>query len=310
MGNKNKNLFAALSHYGLTEEEDYLTESFAYLLRLLCERMPDDALRLLNKLSGVLPLHPINSINGINITTQKTLLKSGRVDMAIELESDTLVLVEIKHDSLLAKGQLESYHHALDKLEKDNYRLVLLKRHKDKGIEIGLKGDQFQRVTWYEIHKWLRVIKNADDLSRFFIKEFQNFLEEKNMSLRRVSWEYIQGIPALLGLRNMLEAAKDEVMPDLHLRKTQGWTWVGLYIDYNFFFGVRYEKPLVVVYENNFGYISTTSKSSIDLESKHFFSLTADEQLGVLIDFLKQASVEVERGKAKEAPPEKEKIDQ
>jgi hypothetical protein len=87
--------------------------------------------------------------------------------------------------------------------------------------------------------------------------------------------------------------------------RTQGWSWVGIYINKNFFFGVRYDKPLNIVYENNFGN-DPTSKTSINLEEKHFFSLNADEQLTVLIEFLKQASNEVKRGKEESLPPEKE----
>jgi len=308
MANKPENIFMALSRYDLSAEENYLTESFAYLLGMICQRKPDDALRLINKITGPLPVHPIANIAAVSIRTQKTLGKHGQVDMAIEEGQDTMVFVEIKHDSPLSKGQLESYYQAINEEDTRNYRLVLLKRHKDISSEIRLDTEKFHLVTWYEVHKWLSEIKKADDLLTFFIKDFQTFLEEKNMKLKKVSWEYIQGIPALLELRNMLEAAKNEIMPKLHLKRTQGWSWVGLYIDRNFFFGVRYDKPLIVVHENNFGN-NPTSMTSLDLEEKHFFSLTADDQLTVLIEFLKQASKEVKRGKAENAPPEKETVD-
>jgi hypothetical protein len=305
MANNPENLFMVLSHYDPSEEENYLTESFAYLLKRICQRRPDDAVRVINKITGPLPVHPIVDLRTVKIHTQQSLGKYGKVDLAIEEGEDTLVFIEIKHDSPLGPRQLERYHTALHETAKDNSRLVLLKRHKEIDSEVGLNSEQFHLVTWYEVYRYLNDIKKADDVLIFLIKEFQAFLEEKNMKLKRVSWEYIQGVPALLELRNLLEAAKNEVMPKAYLKKTQGWSWVGLYIDRNFFFGVRYDKPLIVVYENNYGN-NPTSKNLLDLEEKHFFSLNADEQLTVLIQFLKQATKEVKRGNEEVVPPEKE----
>lgn len=301
-----ENIFSALSHYDESTAENYLTEAFAYLIRMLCQRNPAKTLDFINKLCGPLPYHPIESISAIKVGTQKDLGEYGQVDLVIEEHADTMVFIEIKHDSSLGPKQLERYYQALIEKPQKNVRLVLLKRHKNIGNGVSLSADQFHLVTWYEVHKWLKNIKGADDeLMVFFLKDFQEFLEEKNMKLKRVTWEYIQGLPALLELRNLLEAAKNEIMPRAHLRRTQGWSWFGLYIDKNFFFGVRYDKPLVVVYENNFGN-HPTSRIALDLEEEHFFSLKVDAQLSVLMKFLEKASKDVKRGKAESAPLEKE----
>jgi hypothetical protein len=305
MLNNSDNIFATFSHYCAAEEENFLTESFAYLLKRVCRIRPDAAAKLINKITGSLPVHPIEDMKTVKISTQRFLGKYGTVDMAIEEVEDTLVLIEIKHDSPLGPKQLQRYCEALSEENRRNSRLILLKRHKDVGSEVILNTSQFHLVTWYEVHKWLSDIKKDDDVLAFLIKEFQTFLEEKNMKLKKVSWEYIQGVPALFELRNLLEAAKNEILPKLPLARTQSWSWVGLYIDKNFFFGLRYDKPLMIVYENNFGKYPT-SKTSLDLEEKHFFSLNADEQLTVLMEFLKQASKEVKRGKEESVPPEKE----
>jgi hypothetical protein len=304
MDNEPKNLFSVLSHYDPSAEENYLTESFAYLLRMLVRKIPDQAFRFINSMAGPLPVHSISDKETVSINTQKALGKYGRVDLAIEEADDTLIYIEIKHDSPLGSGQLEAYYQALKSAGKNNHRLVLLKRHKDTSAEVCLNTGEFRVVTWYEVHKWLKEIKNADQVSLFLIQDFQIFLEEKNMSLKKVTWEYIQGVPALIDLRNMLEVAKNEVMPKAPIKRTQGWSWVGLYLDGNFFFGIRYGQPLVVVFENNFG-TKTTSKIDLDLEKKHFFSLTADEQVSLLIEFLKQGIAQVKRGKEEIVPLEK-----
>ncbi len=253
LGNNRSNIFSILSHYDPSEEENYLSESFTYLLSKILLKEPDDGIRLLNRIAGRLPVHPFSDRKAMNIVTQKNLGEYGIVDIAIEEAPDTLVLIEVKHDSPLGPRQLARYHKALLETAKENSRLVLLKRHKEIGTEVFLRTDEFHLVTWYEIHKWLNDIEKDDAVLAFLIKEFQTFLEEKNMKLKKISWEYIQEVPALFELRNMLEAAKNEVIPKLHLERTQGWFWVGLYIDKNFFFGLRYDKPLTIVYENNIG---------------------------------------------------------
>jgi len=308
MNSHRANLFVALSHYDSSAEENYLTEAFAYLVKILCERKPVDALTLINLITGTLPVHPISNIQILKVETQRDFGKYGIVDMVIEEDDDTVIFIEIKHDSPLGQNQLESYFQALEELRKPNYRLVLLKRYKDVSESIGLDKSQYHLITWYEIHKWLHSIIKDDEVMTYIINEFQTFLEEKDMKQKRVSWEYIQGIPALLDFRNLLEVVKNEVMPTKHLKRTQGWSRVGLYIDRHYFFGVRYAKPLTLVYENNFGNYPT-STASMNLEDKHFFSLNADEQLNVLVDFLKSASKEVTRGKTDSVPPEKESID-
>ena len=61
------------------------------------------------------------------------------------------------------------------------------------------------------------------------------------------------------------------------------------------FFGMRFDHPSLIVFENNQG-TNPTAKCELDLEATHFFALTKDEQFELLVNFLKRVKVEVPKG--------------
>ncbi len=107
--------------------------------------------------------------------------------------------------------------------------------------------------------------------------------------MEKVSWEYIEGLPALLKLTKMMEASITEAMPDANHKRTVGWGWRGFNIGGGYFYGIRYQRPLLVIFENNLG-SSPTYKRDLALDEVHFFSLSKDEQFECLVEFLRQAS--------------------
>ena len=109
------------------------------------------------------------------------------------------------------------------------------------------------------------------------------------MSMKQVEWEYITGVPALLNLTEMMEAAMTVVMPDAGRKRTAGWNWRGFYLDEVYFFGVRYTEPMLVVFEDNRGN-SPSFRQSLDLAAAHFFSLGKDEQFECIVSFLQGVS--------------------
>lgn len=112
------------------------------------------------------------------------------------------------------------------------------------------------------------------------------------MSMKKVTWEYIEGVTALVNLIEMLEAALSEAMPGVKFVRTAGWNWRGLYFEDDLFVGVRYDQPLVLVLENNRGYPPVTDKRDLKLEQVHFFSLTRGKQFECLVEYLRQAREE------------------
>lgn len=288
------NVFSALSMYGSSQEENYLTESFVFLINLLIERMPNEGLRFLNRLTGPLPFHSITQPRLIVIRTQAAC-EQGRPDIEIREAEDTLVYVEIKHDSPIGYGQLEYYLKQLHQSGYTNVRLVLLTRSRASANETTLVPADYHHVCWYEVYNWLADMSNCDEVSQYFVNAFMNFLEEKNMNLKKVTWEYAHGTEALLNLTTMMEIAAKEIMPDVAFKRTGGWSWRGFYLDSTYFFGVRFNRPLIIVFENNLG-TNPTGKRELDLETTHFFALTKDEQFELLADFLKRARTEVPKG--------------
>jgi hypothetical protein len=107
--------------------------------------------------------------------------------------------------------------------------------------------------------------------------------------MKKVPWEYIDGVPALVGLTDMMEAAITEVLPDASFKRTAGWSWRGFYLHDDYWVGLRYHEPLLIVFEDNKGNAPVTYKQDLDLRREHFFSLDKDEQFERLVAFLQRA---------------------
>lgn len=283
-----ENVFSSLSKCGSDVDENYLTEALVLVTKLLLERKPATGLDMVNLLCSQHPEACFSDPKSVLISTQVTT-DMGRPDIEISGE-DTLVYVEVKHDSPLGLDQLERYKAQLQESRFPNTRLVLLTRSRNSSFDTTLQPGDYHHIYWYEIYNWLHKVDTQDDVCQYFVHSLMDFLEEKRMSMKRVTWEYIQGIPALLNLTDMMETAITEVMPGIKLTRTAGWNWRGSYLPDDYWFGVRYAQPLVVVFENNRGYDPVTYKRDLNLEERHFFSLDKDEQFECLVEFLRQAS--------------------
>lgn len=281
------NVFSALSRYNAAQENT-LTESFVFLLRLLLVRQPEVALQVLNQLCGNGSSGIFDSAEAVTIVTQSQV-GDGWVDIEIRAP-DTLFYVEVKHDSLLGIGQLEYYFDHLKARHEARKNLVLLTRSRISEIETTLlSGRDFHYVRWGEVYSWLHKAEIQDEVCLFFAQAFNRFLQEKNMSMDKVSWEYMSGVLALNQLVKMLETAIPEALPKVNFRRSGGWSWRGFYIDpgLDFYFGVYYDHPLVMTFENNRG-DKPSYEQALDLEKTHFFALTGDEQFQLIVDFLKK----------------------
>ena len=282
-----KNVFETLYKFVSYAEENYLSESLVFLLALLLERDHDIGLAIINRLCGLPQSDHFDDPQAITISTQVTV-GEARPDIVVSDNVCTLVYIEVKHDSSLGAGQLECYSTKLQESGYSNTQLVLLTRSRGSLQETTLPRNEFHHVCWYEIFNWLSSIETVDQVCQYFIRDFANFLETKGMSMKRVTWEYRQGVPAMLALTNMMEISLTQCLPMAQIKRTGGWVWRGFYIDSNYFFGFRYEQAMQIVFENNFG-TNPTYKRELDLEQVDFFSLTKDEQFECLVGFLQQA---------------------
>ena len=105
----------------------------------------------------------------ISITTQLTFEES-RPDIVIQIGSDRLVFIEVKHDSGLGVEQLERYHTHLGHLAEAENQLVLLTRSRHAVQETSLDQQLFHHVCWYEISGWLSEADLQDEVTQFVVE--------------------------------------------------------------------------------------------------------------------------------------------
>jgi hypothetical protein len=277
------NLFSTLSRYDSNSPENYLTESFVYLLRLLNERQPAQARRFLSKLCNQQSL----PAGDIVFQTQKAV-GDGWVDIAIRLGDALLVYIEVKHDSPLELGQLEYYHCHLQQEHATTKQMVLLTRSRISALETKLEPVKYHHVCWYEVYDWLAMLHDVDEVSDFVVSDFMAFLEEKQMNLHKVTWEYERGVRAMLDLATMLEIAITEAIGNGSIKKTAGWNWRGFYVQPDFFVGFRFHEPMYIAFENSNGNSPSYSRR-FSIEDSHFLALTDSEQFEQLVIFIRDA---------------------
>jgi hypothetical protein len=278
------NIFIKLEKYCSGQSENYLTEAFVFMLNSLLEKERTICLEILRSLCFEDDERSFFPNENISISTQVTT-DHGRPDIKISSPSK-LIFIEVKQDSRVNNDQIERYKAALKSSDATLKRVVLLSKHAVEFNERQSKPDK--HVRWFEIYNWIMKAKAENSVSRYLVKSFISFLEAKKMSIQRISWEYINGVTALLNLLNMVEAAIQSISPN-NYKKTVANAWNGFYFqDGKYFYGIYLEKPLFLVFET---YRENQEKIvfELSLESEHFFSLNKDEQLEKITAFLRES---------------------
>ena len=282
---KPRNIFSALSRYAYRQQENFLTESLAYLLEMLQERDGDAFGQLANLLAGQeLAIDHAKA----RVSTQEST-EVGRPDLVLAQEPDFLIFIEIKHDSPLGSEQLERYYDELSKRQEKVRQLVLLTRSKHAHLDTNLASENYHRVYWYQISELLKTLDVADETASYLVDAMQEFLRQKGMSMDKVEEAYALGVPALRNLVRMTGVALSEAFPDAQTRNTSGWDWIGYYFGGKSWVGIWYREPLTFVVEKESDERSVPSRS-LDLAAAGFFDLAAGDQLELLIEFI-QTSV-------------------
>ncbi|MBL8098475.1 MAG: PD-(D/E)XK nuclease family protein [Anaerolineales bacterium] len=198
------NLFISLHHWASRQDENFTTESFAYLLRYLQDSEERVFLRILSKLSDEL-INLGDRVSQIEISTQSRLENTIQ-DIQIK-SPEKLIFVEIKFSSKLTSNQVFAY---LELLRKSGYKnestkLVCLTR---SPISSDITQGAFP-LRWYQIAEWLEQELNSVDkeVSRFLIKNFIEFLKYQRATLLKVSSPISEG---LSNYRNNVD--KDSVL--------------------------------------------------------------------------------------------------
>jgi hypothetical protein len=240
--NVSPNVFSRLHKWALRQDENFLTESLAILLEMLLERAPAVGVRLVAALTVRFVCVSEGDARAIEIRTQVSTAE-GRPDLEIRMP-DRLVVLEVKCESSLQRGQLEGYREYLRSSDFPRTYLVLLSKNPVVIPDDAEHPDQV--IRWYEVADAMEQELMGPDLSdpvcRFLCEQFHHFLKERNMALAQVGWQLSDGARALRSFLVMLqEAAKYCQVP---ARKSMSVDAVGFVLaDGKYWLGLHLEEP-------------------------------------------------------------------
>lgn len=296
-----ENIFSALSRYNSAVDENYLTESFVFIINAILQAEREIGIGLLTRFCVNDHDFSFDIDESLSVSTQE-VTEQGTPDIRVSTPNK-LIYVEVKHDSPLGHDQLSRYKKALQSATADTKHVVLLTRF---AIDIEEEEERpYKHIRWFQVYNWLEdaKVRIKDPVTIYLINSFNSFLEVKQMSLQKVGWEYINGVPALNNLVNMLEVAVQGASIPIH-SKSSGWEYKGFWLEgKQFITVVYYDNHLVVTFElmdkNKYdkkllgecSYELREGKDRLwfrlDLEKCYFFSLDKDAQLEELVKFIK-----------------------
>lgn len=305
-----ENIFSALAKYSSPQDENYLTEAFVFFINSLLNREKTIGVQILAKLCVENDEFAFTADEEISVSTQK-LTELGTPDIKVSSD-DKLIYVEVKDYSPVDAKQLKRYREALEFSDHATKKLILLTRFPVDHSEH--KGIPDKQVCWFEIHHWLTNMDAQDPVSIYLLNSFKSFLEDKRMSIEKVSWEYINGVPAFNNLINMIQAAIESTGIPFHkkLPKAAVWDSKGFWLqNRKYYCGVYYNMSLTVIFKafhkknlntSNVGSPSYPIKEAyasiwfmLQLEDVHFFSLDKDKQLEEITKFISTVYTEAEQ---------------
>jgi len=309
-----ENIFSALAKYNSAIDENYLTESLVFVINTLLQQEPSVGLNILTQLCVKNNDFCFDADETVTISTQE-MTEQGRPDIKVSTP-DKLIYIEVKHDSPLGPQQISRYKRALESSVATVKHVVLLTRF---AIDFEEQEEKpYKHVRWFEVYNWLEEakVKLKDPIAVYLIDSFNSFLEVKQMSLQKVGWEYINGVPALNNLVNMLEVAIQGASIPIY-GKSPGWDYKGFWLeDREFISVIYYNDHLLITFElvdkrkynkellDESSYELREGKERLwfrlDLEKRHFFSLDKNEQLEEITNFVKKAYSDAQQMRIKE----------
>lgn len=298
------NLFSNLYQWLHRQDENFVTETFAFILRRLLEGDRTLGNTLVRWLC--FPANSPVSLDGQewDVSLQVTSGKEGRPDIWLR-SAKAFLLVEVKRRSGLGKEQLERYRRILDQSGAEIKQLVLLT---ESPVEIGVNAEKPDyEVRWHKVAEWLRSHPCADPVACFLTRQFIDFLEDERIAVKQVGQEYLAGVEAFLRLVTMLEKALEDC--NLPFRRSFQKYQFGFYLKkptYKaFFVGIKYSNPKVLRFrfdeaehdEAKFAALRAGRIAEgkpvfvfqLDERDPDFFTLSADDQIKLISEFIKSS---------------------
>lgn len=322
MLDEENNLLARLHKWAERQDENFLTDAFAHLLRHLRDKEPQVAFDILCQLTGGrLPDIEAERIrNTLTIRTQVTT-EQGRPDIEIAIPGIFLGFVEAKVESNVHKKQVERYLKELKRhltelknvVPKIATSLVLLTRYPVELAEYSEYVDQLFFCRWYQIAGWLETEYNKEGRItrteiRFLTNQFVEFLKIRNIAMEKAGPELV---PGLKSLRNILRMLEEAIIAKTgratgYCKFVDDRDYIGFNLDKKkFFVGIDYEEPTKLFFETQDFPVREDAKEragfgefemdeggwglmwlhELELEPT-FFALPKDEQIKSIFDFV------------------------
>jgi hypothetical protein len=206
-GVRSGELFSSLHKWAKSQDENFTTDAFAYVLRCLVHFEPTSAQRILRLLMGWGEDLRCDGPENVRITTQE-IVEEGRPDILIDAPPGHFGYVEVKLEAGLGPNQLRRYRAALERqvLNHNATRtLVLLTRYR----LVGEADVEFVSRRWHEVGSWLDAESNeiGNDVCRYMVREFVGFLRERWMMIEQVKADIVPGLASLINLGRMIAVA-------------------------------------------------------------------------------------------------------
>jgi len=232
--------------------ENYLTNVLVALLTELLEngnlqQDKDLALEVLNLIAKKKEQPDFSLDESICIQAQERADgKQPDITISSNLPDGTqrMVYIEVKDRDDVRKDQLLRYKGQLDNSDAEIRCLTLLCRPTTQIEPEDEEALKNQKVYWSEIYDTIKKSKKRAQVSKYLLDSFIQFLEEKNMQLKKITGKCAsikhESLDDLISLVNMLSLAMQragfERVSPIKMesgRETEPeeelWTWVGLY---------------------------------------------------------------------------------
>jgi hypothetical protein len=292
-------LLPALHRLANGQDENFVTETLAFVLRYLINREQQAAIRLLRFITAdFMNMSEIN-ISTVDVKTQVST-KLGRPNLILSTDNH-LAYVEVKVDANFGDCQLKRYRDQLNKTKMPNTKLIALTRYPLlEDLSCGVPDHSFR---WHNLADFVQKLPVNNSVSLFIISEFLSLLTYRGLTVEKVSWEMIPGIKALIALIDMLAEAL--AAKKLSTRSSPAQEWRGFYIvNKSFFVGIYFNEPGVVVFNTEVPLNEKATKTlkvgklqggqwrnELDLTSEeiHFFARSRASQVQCLEQFIDES---------------------
>ena len=189
------NLYKHKETEGKSDKENFLTEMFAYILKLLAHNYKKDD-KTENLFFQIFQIFKIDiagiKSKNIKIKTQCNYPENNNIykkktqpDIKIKID-DKVYFIENKIDSKINqypdinKDQIELYEAIILDGKEENCGIRTLTKYNFHSTSKSFKDEY--KVFWYQIYE---LVKNSEKVDDLIIKNFLSFLEENNMEGRK-----------------------------------------------------------------------------------------------------------------------------